>query len=189
VDLRPAVRFDTDGKHIGGVLLCGPREKIQMNLNDRIETRLQEILDNKLIAERYDEAGNLVCYYCGEPIGKRNTHRDHIIPRSRGGFEAHWNIALACAHCNHTKSISPPAFYLGDLPDDLQIDFLARIIFGSTVAQRRFLRSNRSEDFQKSSLANVADKLAALSDQLQQITKGLHMLEQEVITLAATRDK
>lgn len=185
--VRP-VRLDNDGKHMEGVLLCSPKEKNQVNFNDQIEARVQEISDNELVAERYDEAGNLVCYYCGAPIGKHNTHRDHITPKSRGGFDIYWNIALACAECNLRKSISPPAFYLGLLPDDLQIDLLARIVLGSAVAQRRFLLSNSSENFQDSSLANVADKLSTLSDQLQQITKWMHMLEQEVVSLATTRN-
>lgn len=39
------------------------------------------------------------CVYCGRPA----TTVDHVIPRSRGGPNAQWNLVPACKECNHEK--------------------------------------------------------------------------------------
>jgi hypothetical protein len=45
---------------------------------------------------------NRKCHYCG--IRNGNMTRDHIVPRSLGGFNATWNYAAACAPCNEKKA-------------------------------------------------------------------------------------
>jgi len=44
------------------------------------------------------------CIYCGRPA----QQKDHIFPRSRGGPDADWNFAPACANCNNSKSDRTP---------------------------------------------------------------------------------
>src|SRR3990172_2935684 len=150
-----------------------------MSIYEQIEERVKEIGEKQLVGTRHDEDGNLACYYCGDPIGKYSTHRDHITPKSRGGLNLYWNIALTCADCNIRKSIKPPLFYLGQLPEALQVDFLTRVLLGGATAQRRF--SPEKASVSSPSLSDIADKLATLSLQLQQITKWMHMIEQELI--------
>ena len=42
-----------------------------------------------------------LCHYCKVAPG---STRDHIIPKSRGGPTARWNIVAACSRCNHRKA-------------------------------------------------------------------------------------
>lgn len=65
------------------------------------------------------------CRYCGrqlfcgtcEPARARSqgkaiwATRDHIIPRSRGGTGAAWNLAACCPPCNRNKADKLPADY------------------------------------------------------------------------------
>jgi 5-methylcytosine-specific restriction endonuclease McrA len=48
-----------------------------------------------------------LCLYCGVSIERRptlrGTHLDHMVPLSRGGSDAAYNIAFACASCNKRK--------------------------------------------------------------------------------------
>jgi len=44
------------------------------------------------------------CAYCGDPITKKDTTRDHVIPRSRGGCGKEDNIKPACRRCNTLKA-------------------------------------------------------------------------------------
>ena len=41
------------------------------------------------------------CHYCQRPFA---TTRDHIVPRSRLGADAWWNLVPACEKCNQKKS-------------------------------------------------------------------------------------
>lgn len=41
------------------------------------------------------------CHYCGL-VGPYT--RDHVVPRSRGGCGEEWNLVVACARCNVSKS-------------------------------------------------------------------------------------
>jgi hypothetical protein len=53
------------------------------------------------------------CTYCGEKTSPGNFHRDHIIPRSRGGDGAESNRVPACADCNiHKGARTPEEWYL-----------------------------------------------------------------------------
>lgn len=46
------------------------------------------------------------CAYCGEDLSEcpEAATLDHIIPRHRGGPSEQWNLVLACARCNSSKS-------------------------------------------------------------------------------------
>ena len=42
-----------------------------------------------------------LCAYCGRPLSR--FHREHVIPRSRGGPSLADNLVASCASCNHRK--------------------------------------------------------------------------------------
>jgi hypothetical protein len=43
------------------------------------------------------------CFYCGTQPEKARYQRDHVVPLSRGGMDAGWNIVPCCASCNASK--------------------------------------------------------------------------------------
>lgn len=57
------------------------------------------------------EAENLACFYCGAKKG--HYHRDHVIPRSRGGSSDPSNLVIACAPCNLSKGARTPEEWRG----------------------------------------------------------------------------
>ena len=52
------------------------------------------------------------CAYCGNAEGP--FHRDHVVPRSRGGTDSASNIVTACAKCNAEKHDRLASEWLGD---------------------------------------------------------------------------
>jgi hypothetical protein len=52
-----------------------------------------------------------VCGYCSKP---GVLHRDHVVPRSRGGPDDATNIVMACQPCNSAKCDQLPSEWLGD---------------------------------------------------------------------------
>lgn len=48
------------------------------------------------------------CHYCGVRLTKSTRTRDHVIPRSKGGSDAGFNIVLACPGCNVKKGDTMP---------------------------------------------------------------------------------
>lgn len=46
------------------------------------------------------------CRYCGVRPGCDDLQVDHLVPRSRGGTDAHQNKVAACKTCNSRKSDS-----------------------------------------------------------------------------------
>jgi 5-methylcytosine-specific restriction endonuclease McrA len=46
------------------------------------------------------------CAYCGTTSGPIEV--EHLVPLSRGGTDAHWNLTLACASCNRRKGDRTP---------------------------------------------------------------------------------
>lgn len=53
----------------------------------------------------HEERKKLLCHYCGI---KRAKSWDHIIPKSRGGPYARWNLVPACGPCNAEKAAKFP---------------------------------------------------------------------------------
>ena len=60
---------------------------------------------NKKAARREEAIGRFdsKCYLCGTELEAAEVVIDHIIPRSRGGTNATYNLAAACAPCDHRK--------------------------------------------------------------------------------------
>lgn len=52
------------------------------------------------------------CAYCQKESD--DLHRDHVVPRSRGGSDNATNVVMACQPCNSTKSDQLPSEWLGD---------------------------------------------------------------------------
>jgi 5-methylcytosine-specific restriction endonuclease McrA len=44
------------------------------------------------------------CAYCGKVISLRQTTKDHVHPRSKGGKDVLTNVVAACSACNSIKS-------------------------------------------------------------------------------------
>lgn len=53
------------------------------------------------------------CSYCAK---EGATHLDHVVPRSRGGPDAPFNIVLACEQCNLKKGDMVPSEWLDSPP-------------------------------------------------------------------------
>jgi len=89
--------------------------------------------DEGAIGRRYDKKSQQICYYCGtlpEKISK--WHIEHIMPRSKGGENLSYNLVYVCPSCNYHKNSNLPYLpncdELQNIPDDLAIDFLARLL-------------------------------------------------------------
>lgn len=52
-----------------------------------------------------------VCAYCAKP---GPLHRDHVVPRSRGGPDTALNIVMACQLCNSSKGDRLASEWLGE---------------------------------------------------------------------------
>ena len=48
------------------------------------------------------------CQYCGHRIPKAELTIDHVVPRSRGGYDCWENLVLACMTCNVHKANRTP---------------------------------------------------------------------------------
>jgi len=68
-------------------------------VNDEDEEKEEEWVELK-----YSYLG--ICPYCGEKIVGA-THRDHVVPISRGGSNSIDNIVPCCAPCNYKKNDRP----------------------------------------------------------------------------------
>ncbi|WP_257294010.1 HNH endonuclease [Endozoicomonas sp. YOMI1] len=49
------------------------------------------------------ERDNHQCMYCGRFFKTKELTRDHIVPKSRGGFDDWMNVVAACRRCNQFK--------------------------------------------------------------------------------------
>ena len=47
--------------------------------------------------------GKVCCFNCGEPITAEASTREHIIPKSIGGSNRLWNLALSHSWCNKER--------------------------------------------------------------------------------------
>lgn len=47
---------------------------------------------------------NFTCRYCGASAPDVKLEVDHVVPQSRGGSDAPWNLVASCETCNRGKS-------------------------------------------------------------------------------------
>lgn len=75
-----------------------------------------------------------VCKICGKQVGSDATV-DHIIPTSKGGVNAPWNLQLACRQCNETKA--------DKIPDDVRTRRLRNRCAGARRKRRRTIEKRK----------------------------------------------
>lgn len=78
----------------------------------------------------YREAAKRMGIPAGAPGSKKAMRRkmataEHILPKSLGGTNAHVNIVMACARCNHRRSstttlLTPHPEVITTLPQEVQ---------------------------------------------------------------------
>lgn len=67
------------------------------------------------------------CFYCLRALTRKQSTRDHVIPRCKGGNSEDSNLVLACKSCNGAKGDKDPSGWprgcrvdaYGDLPAPL----------------------------------------------------------------------
>lgn len=73
----------------------------------KVFAALQEVSVTRPMQSRYDEEGNLVCFYCGDPLSKKgfrnHSIKEHFLCRSLGGTSKNTNLVWACHTCNAKK--------------------------------------------------------------------------------------
>lgn len=57
-------------------------------------------------------ADAMKCAYCGRE--SEELHRDHVVPRSRGGPDTALNLVMACQPCNSAKRDKTAIEWMGD---------------------------------------------------------------------------
>jgi len=109
-----------------------------MGIMAKLQQRIRELTDSEEIGCRENEQGELVCYYCGKLIEDTPSQLDHVIPRSKHGSNRTGNLVEACPRCNMKKFNRHPLTWadLDTMPDEVAIDFLARILAGKMVYGR-----------------------------------------------------
>ena len=60
--------------------------------------------DASIAIKRIHTAKRVTCYYCGKRLIKNEITIDHIVPISKGGLHAGFNIVPACLRCNQSKN-------------------------------------------------------------------------------------
>lgn len=59
----------------------------------------------------YGSQFSFVCPYCLRTLPIKESTKDHVIPRSRGGKTEPQNIVLSCQSCNSEKGSLTPEEY------------------------------------------------------------------------------
>jgi 5-methylcytosine-specific restriction endonuclease McrA len=98
--LEPRARDETIGLVRGSIRI--PRVLLLLNY-ERVPKR-------KVRFSRYNVYSRdaNVCQYCGNKYPRERLNLDHVIPRSRGGVSAWWNVVCSCTVCNRRKGGRTP---------------------------------------------------------------------------------
>lgn len=56
------------------------------------------------------------CLYCGST---EKVHKEHLVPKSRGGLSVEGNLFRACKSCNSSKNDRLPSEWRTDLPAEV----------------------------------------------------------------------
>lgn len=59
--------------------------------------------ERKALQRRLADVRGWVCWYCAIPVNPSRCHIDHVEPKSAGGDDGFFNLALACNQCNWAK--------------------------------------------------------------------------------------
>lgn len=76
--------------------------------------RSQALNRSHRVPERFRYGKAKHCYWCGCTLNyglrflnqPQQATRDHLMPRSKGGFGGDWNIVAACRSCNSRRGSS-----------------------------------------------------------------------------------
>ncbi len=129
------------------------------------------------IGRRLDAEGKPVCYYCGRQLDERAI-RSRLMPPSLGGRNDGYNLVISCQRCRKSKAVSLPLprevvqnGWEGawNIPDELAVDFLARLIMGLVDG------SGRQHTLAITALRAVQEFVEA-AQRVIQISEGMMML-------------
>jgi 5-methylcytosine-specific restriction endonuclease McrA len=70
-------------------------------------------IDLKTFLMMASMATRLRCVWCGRNTTKAARHADHLIPLSRGGAHAAYNLRVACSTCNLSRRNRLPDEWFG----------------------------------------------------------------------------
>jgi 5-methylcytosine-specific restriction endonuclease McrA len=64
--------------------------------------------------ERRIELDGSLCCWCGKHLERKEVTVEHLIPKSHGGYNAFYNLYLACKPCNQARGnlLLPPKYSL-----------------------------------------------------------------------------
>lgn len=82
------------------------------------------------------------CAYCGSASNR--THREHVVPRSRGGPNDASNIVVACERCNLQKSDRTPSEWLGDDAPAGVLEIERTVLSRTHLVPRRHVRDRET---------------------------------------------
>ena len=77
-------------------------------------------------ARHSNPLGLYQCRRCGGWFKKNEIDIDHIIPQSKGGSDADFNLQPMCKHCNRSKQAD-----MGDTPKDMIINAGVNLVEGA----------------------------------------------------------
>jgi HNH endonuclease len=96
------------------------------------------------VTEIWDRHGGR-CVWCSAAVWPRDRTVEHLLPRSRGGSDAHHNLLPACRACNRARRSQAAAAYArrcaadgGDVDAALLVRGLDRLAEDGTTAERRY---------------------------------------------------
>ena len=114
------------------------------------------------------------CVWCGGAPWERDRTIEHLLPRSRGGTSASYNLLPACRACNRARRSQSVAAYArrrAQPEDHVQVEVLLEGLtrlaeLGSTSERRYGLRQAQAvRDWQASETAVAAHAAAHAPDQ------------------------
>ena len=90
--------------------------KRHQEIHKKSEAKRRALKHNALIepfnlGEWLESQKPFICFYCEKPT-MDTYHLDHLIPLSRGGPHALWNLAITCPRCNLKKYTDLPWEFL-----------------------------------------------------------------------------
>ncbi len=59
-------------------------------------------MKRKILVTSLADRDGWACMYCGAVLDAETATLEHIVPITRGGFDAKSNLTLACERCNKT---------------------------------------------------------------------------------------
>jgi len=96
------------------------------------------------VTEIWDRDGGR-CVWCAAAVWPRDRTVEHLLPRSRGGSDAHHNLLPACRACNRARRSQAAAAYARrraadgrDVDAALLVRGLDRLAADGTTAERRY---------------------------------------------------